>query len=78
MGKPHESHDPVPAGRDKRRWLHVACTEYLTLLGLAPSSRAGADTLGVLPGFRGTLVHDSLSFYTGYDACAHQLCGADP
>jgi transposase len=60
----------------KRRWLHVACTEYLTLLGLAPRSRAGADTLGVLPDFRGTLVHDSLSFYAGYDACAHQLCGA--
>lgn len=49
----------------RRHWLHVACTENLTLLGLAPRSRAGADSLGVLPGFRGTLVHDSLS-----------LCGA--
>jgi transposase len=62
--------------RNKRRWLHVACTDKLTLLGLAPRSKAGADGLGVLPGFRGTLVHDSLSFYGGYADAAHQLCGA--
>ena len=42
-----------------RRWLHVACTETLTFLGLAPRSKAGADSLGVLPAFRGTVVHDS-------------------
>jgi transposase len=60
----------------KRRWLHVACTEHLTLLGLAPRSRDGANSLGVLPGFRGTLVHDSLSLYAGYPDAAHQLCGA--
>lgn len=60
----------------RRRWLHVACTDTLTLLALAPRSRAGADSLGVLPAFRGTLVHDSLSLYAGYGSCAHQLCGA--
>jgi transposase len=60
----------------KRRWLHVACTHTLTLLGLAPRSRAGADSLGVLPSFRGTLVHDSLSLYAGYPGAGHQLCGA--
>ncbi|MBB5495696.1 IS66 family transposase [Nocardiopsis metallicus] len=61
--------------KDQRCWLHVACNEHLTLLGLAPRSRAGANTLGVLPGFTGTLVHDSLALYSGY-TCAHQLCGA--
>ena len=60
----------------RRRWLHVACTEHLTLLALAPRSREGANSLGVLPGFRGTLVHDSLSLYAGYRDAAHQLCGA--
>jgi transposase len=60
----------------RRRWLHVACTEHLTLLGLAPRSRQGANSLGVLPGFRGTLVHDSLSLYAGYPNADHQLCGA--
>jgi transposase len=59
-----------------RRWLHVACTDLLTLLHLAPRSRAGADTGGVLPHYRGVLVHDSLSLYAGYPHCTHQLCGA--
>lgn len=62
--------------RDRRCWLHVACTEHLTLLGLAPRSRAGAESLGVLPGFTGTLVHDSLALYNAYTGGAHQLCGA--
>ncbi|MGW3985372.1 IS66 family transposase, partial [Streptomyces mirabilis] len=59
-----------------RRRLHVACTDFLTLLHLAPRSRAGADAGGVLPGYRGVLVHDSLSLYAGYSHCGHQLCGA--
>lgn len=59
-----------------RRWLHVACTDFLTLLHLAPRSRKGADAGGVLPHYRGVLVHDSLSLYAGYGACTHQLCGA--
>ena len=59
-----------------RRWLHVACTQTLTFLGLAPRSTAGADSLGILPAFRGTLVHDALSFYNGYTDVAHQWCGA--
>jgi transposase len=60
----------------RRRRLHVACTEYLTHLALAPRSRAGANALGILPGFRGTLVHDGLSLYAGYADAQHQLCGA--
>ncbi|MGH3802791.1 MAG: IS66 family transposase [Pseudonocardiaceae bacterium] len=59
-----------------RRWLHVACTDFLTLLHLAPRSRAGANAGGVLPHYRGVLVHDSLSLYAGYHSCTHQLCGA--
>lgn len=59
-----------------RRWLHVACTDFLTLLHLAPRSRKGADMGGVLPHYRGVLVHDALSLYAGYTSCTHQLCGA--
>ncbi|MGW3658298.1 IS66 family transposase, partial [Streptomyces sp. NPDC005151] len=59
-----------------RQWLHVACTDFLTLLHLAPRSRAGADAGGVLPHYRGVLVHDSLFLYAGYPRCRHQLCGA--
>lgn len=60
----------------KRRWLHVACTEHLTHLALAPRSRDGAKAIGILPGFRGTLVHDGLTLYNGYPHARHQLCGA--
>jgi transposase len=62
--------------RDKRAWLHVACTDKLTFLALAARSKAGADSLGVLPRFRGTLVHDCLSFYGGYTDVDHQLCAS--
>jgi transposase len=59
-----------------RGWLHVACTDRLTLLGLGSRSREGANALGVLPEFRGVVVHDSLALYDGYPAARHQLCGA--
>jgi transposase len=61
----------------KRRYLHAACTESLTFLGLAPRSRAGASGLGILPGFRGTMVHDAyFQLYDGYPEARHQLCVA--
>ncbi|MEU4235675.1 IS66 family transposase [Nonomuraea sp. NPDC026600] len=59
-----------------RRWLHVACTSRLTLLGLGERSRDGVNALGILPDFRGVLVHDSLSLYDGYPGARHQLCGS--
>jgi transposase len=60
-----------------RRYLHAACTESLTFLGLAPRSRAGANGLGILPQFRGTMVHDAyFQLYDGYPEARHQLCVA--
>ncbi len=61
---------------DKRQWLHVACTGRLTFLGLAPRSRAGADSLGILVNFGGVIVHDWLSLYDGYTTARHQFCGS--
>jgi transposase len=61
----------------QRRYLHAACTESLTFLGLAPRSRAGADGLGILPRFRGVMVHDAyFQLYNGYPEARHQLCVA--
>ncbi|MFL6113462.1 MAG: IS66 family transposase, partial [Catenulispora sp.] len=61
---------------DASRWLHVACTDKLTLFTLAPRSRAGAETAGVLQHFRGTMVHDALWLYRGFPDAEHQLCVA--
>lgn len=61
----------------KRRYLHAACTDTLTFLGLARRSRAGADSLGILPGFRGVMVHDAyFQLYDGYPGARHQLCSS--
>ena len=61
----------------KRRYLHAACTASLTFLALAPRSRAGANGLGILQQFRGTMVHDAyFQLYDGYPEASHQLCVA--
>ena len=61
----------------QRRYLHAAATPALTFLGLGPRSRTGAAGLGILPGFRGTMVHDAyFQLYDGYPEARHQLCVA--
>jgi len=60
-----------------RWWLHVACTDTLTVYHLHPSrGRAAVTEFGVLPAFGGTVVHDALSVYDAYPAARHALCGA--
>lgn len=60
----------------KLNWIHVACTETLTLYHLAPGrGKDSIDVGGVLPGFGGVAVHDGLAAYRKYDV-DHGLCGA--
>jgi transposase len=60
-----------------RWWLHVAGTDTLTAYHLHPSrGRAAVTEFGVLPAFRGTVVHDALSLYDSYPQARHALCGA--
>ena len=57
-------------------WIHVACTDSLTLYHLA--SGRGKDSIdagGVLPTFTGVAVHDGLASYRRYDV-SHGLCAA--
>lgn len=57
-------------------WVHVACTEHLTLYHRAKGR--GKDSMnlgGVLPRFGGIGVHDGLNSYQGYDI-EHGLCNA--
>ena len=56
-------------------YVHVACTEYLTLLHVGGRSSKDIDNGGVLKEFTGVLVRDG---YAGYDhlPAIHAWCGA--
>jgi len=56
-------------------YVHVACTEYLTLMHVGDRSAATIDAGGVLPGFSGVLVRDGYAGYAHLSA-AHAWCGA--
>lgn len=62
--------------QDKLQWLHCAVTPTLTWLGHHFRRASVAfEALGVLPGFKGTLVHDGLAGYRRLE-CLHSLCNA--
>ena len=60
----------------KLQWLHTSSTERLTLYVVDPKrGRKALDRIGILPGYRGTAVHDDYRSYNGYD-CDHASCNA--
>jgi len=56
-------------------YVHVACTEYLTLMHVGDRSAATIDAGGVLPEFAGVLVRDGYAGYAHLTA-VHAWCGA--
>jgi transposase len=56
-------------------FVHVACTEYLTVLHVGDRSGASIDAGGVLPAFSGTLVRDGYAGYAHLPA-VHAWCAA--
>jgi transposase len=58
------------------RYVHVACTDRLTLLHAGSRSKADIDAGGVLSGFTGVLVRDGYAGYDHIDTAAHAECGA--
>ncbi len=70
----HTDETPI---RVKGQWhyVHVCSTEQLTHYGLhAQRGATATEAIGVLPGFRGTSVHDGWTSYWHYRACRHALC----
>jgi transposase len=62
---------------DKRLgYVHVASTPLLTHYAAAAHRGQTAITeINVLPGYRGTCVHDGWLAYSHYTRCRHALCG---
>jgi transposase len=56
-------------------YVHVACTEYLTLMHVGGRGSEDIDAGGVLPSFAGTLVRDGYSGYAHLPA-VHAWCAA--
>ena len=58
-------------------WWHVASTAALTFLGVHPRRGVAAtDEFGILPRFRGVMVHDRWAPYWRYGDAAHAICNA--
>ena len=61
----------------KNHWLHVLTDGSLTLKFLHPKrGKQAIEAIGLIPRYRGTLVHDCWASYLGYEQCRHQLCGS--
>jgi transposase len=58
------------------RYVHLACTRYLTLMHTGDRSAEAIDAGGVLPGFTGIIVRDGYAGYGHLTDALHAWCGA--
>ena len=58
------------------RYVHVACTDYLTVLHTGDRTAAAIDEGGVWPAFTGVLMRDGYSGYAHLTRALHAWCGA--
>ena len=58
------------------RYLHVACTGYLTAMHAGDRSAASIDAGGVLPGYGGVIVRYGYGGYSHLTDALHAWCGA--
>jgi len=61
----------------KNIWLHNLSHETVTLYHAdLRRGKEGMDRMGVLPDYRGQVVHDHLKSYYRYEDCSHNLCNS--
>ncbi len=58
------------------RYLHLACTRYLSCLHDGGRSADDIDAGGVLPGYDGIIVRDGYAGYSHLTSALHAWCGA--
>jgi transposase len=61
---------------DATEWVHVVSTDKLTYLGLhAKRGKEAIEEIGIIPVYRGYLMHDFWGSYLSYN-CSHLFCNA--
>jgi transposase len=69
--------DETPArAAGKLRYVHVACTEFLTAMHTGDRTGEAIDSGGILPGYTGTIVRDGYKGYEHLTDALHAWCGA--
>jgi transposase len=58
------------------RYVHVACTEFLTAMHTGGRSAEDIDAGHILPGYAGTIVRDGYAGYEHLSDALHAWCGA--
>src|ERR1700676_5591466 len=68
--------DETPARcAGKLRYVHVACTEFLTAMHTGDRTSEAIDSGGILPGYAGTIVRDGYKGYEHLTDALHAWCG---
>jgi transposase len=57
------------------RYVHLACTRYLTCMHTGDRSAGAIDAGGVLPGYEGVIVRDGYAGYGHLTSALHAWCG---
>jgi transposase len=57
------------------RYVHLACTQYVTHMHTGDRSAGAIDAGGVLPGYQGIIVRDGYSGYGHLTDALHAWCG---
>ena len=69
--------DETPArAAGNLRYVHVACTEFLTAMHTGDRTSQAIDAGGILPGYAGTIVRDGYKGYEHLTSALHAWCGA--
>ena len=67
--------DETPArGAGGTRYVHLACTRYLTHMHTGDRSAEAIDAGGVLPGYQGVIVRDGYAGYGHLTSALHAWC----
>jgi transposase len=70
----HADETPARAGGGTR-YVHLACTRYLTCMHTGDRSADAIDSGGVLPGYQGVIVRDGYAGYGHLTDALHAWCG---